>query len=68
MSSASDWPRLTTVKLALTFVGLATFGIGVRIDQPAVRWAGIALVAVAFVLRFSRRRSDGDDQLPPDTR
>lgn len=61
-------PRLTAVKLALTFTGLATFGVGVRIDQPGVRWAGIGLVAVAFVLRFSRRQPAGDDQLPPETR
>ena len=52
---------LTAAKIALAVAGLFTFGYGIRVDSANVRWVGIALVAVAAVLRFfgpraSRRR------------
>ncbi len=46
--------RVQVVKLALALGGIALFGIGIRVDQFALRWAGIGLVAVAWVLRFAR--------------
>ncbi len=42
----------TTVKIALALSGLAVFGVGLRLNQAALRWTGIAIVAVAWVLRF----------------
>jgi hypothetical protein len=45
---------LTAVKLALAAVGAVVFGYGVRIDSAPTRWVGVALVAVAALLRFVR--------------
>ena len=42
----------TTIKVALALVGLVCFGVGVRYQIPAYRWIGIALVAVAWFMRF----------------
>jgi hypothetical protein len=36
--------------------GLAAFGYGIRTDSTTVRWVGIGLLAVAFALRFVKRR------------
>ena len=46
---------LLVAKLALLAGGIATFGIGIRVDHVWIRWAGIGLVAVAWVLRFAKR-------------
>ena len=43
---------LTTLKITLAVVGVMVFGYGVRADSTGIRWAGIALVAAAVVLRF----------------
>ena len=45
---------LTAVKLALAATGVVLFGYGVRVDSTPVRWVGVALVAVAALLRFAR--------------
>lgn len=45
---------VTIAKLALAVAGLLVFGYGVRVDLPAVRWVGVALVLVAVLLRFVR--------------
>lgn len=42
----------TTIKIALALAGMTLFGGGVRFNADAYRWAGIALVAVAWLLRF----------------
>ena len=44
--------RITLAKVVLTLVGLGLFLVGVRTDETAYRWAGIVLVAMAFVARF----------------
>ena len=44
--------RLTVVKLALALAGVGTFAFGVRSEDTVVRWIGIGLVVVAFLLRF----------------
>lgn len=41
-----------TAKLVITAVGVAVFLTGVRLEMQPVRWIGIGLVAVAFLLRF----------------
>jgi hypothetical protein len=44
-------------KLAIAGAGLAVFLTGVRLNNDLLRWIGIGLVAVAFLLRFLKRRS-----------
>ena len=44
-------PR-TTIKLTLALGGLILFGAGIRFGNNALRWAGIAMVGLAWVLRF----------------
>ena len=50
---------LTVAKITFAVVGLLIFGYGVRIDSTNVRWAGIAFVAAAALLRFVGPRSSG---------
>ena len=47
---------LTWVKLGIALVGIATWGYGQRVENVRVEWFGIALVVVAFVLRWVGRR------------
>ncbi len=47
----------TTAKLVIAVVGVAVFMTGVRLEMEVVRWLGIGLVAVAFLLRFIGRRN-----------
>jgi hypothetical protein len=46
-----------TAQLALSVIGLIVWGYGTRLDDPRVGWAGVALIAVAALLRFAKRRS-----------
>ena len=47
---------LTRIKLILALIGIATWGYGVRIDHRPVQWVGVALLAIALLLRFMFRR------------
>jgi hypothetical protein len=47
---------LTVLKISLAVAGVAVFGYGVRVDSQGARWAGVAFVAVAALLRFVRPR------------
>ena len=49
----------TIAKLALAGGGLLVFGIGIRFDNMAMRWTGVALVIVAWLLRFVKDRPTG---------
>ena len=51
---------LTRVKIALALTGLVLFGVGVRLEYRALRWAGLAFVAVAWLSRFARPRKPED--------
>lgn len=51
-------PPVQVAKLVLALAGIACFGVGIRLDHVPLRWAGIGLVAVAWVLRFARPRAD----------
>lgn len=42
----------TTIKITLALSGIVLFGAGIRLNQEGLRWAGLALVAVAWFLRF----------------
>ena len=48
--------RVTIAKVACALVGLAIFAYGIRTDNNVVRWVGIGLVIVAFLLRFVRKK------------
>lgn len=48
---------ITKVKMVCVGIGLALFAVGIRLDDARFRYAGIACVAVAWVLRFAKSRS-----------
>jgi hypothetical protein len=47
---------ITKVKLAFVAAGLALFAVGVRLDDARWRYAAIACIAIAWAMRFVRRR------------
>jgi hypothetical protein len=47
--------RRTVIQLALLLVGVIVWGYGQRIDDPSLRLVGIAVFALATLLRFFRR-------------
>lgn len=47
---------ITKVKMVFVGIGLALFAVGIRWDDARFRYAGIACVAIAWVLRFARTR------------
>ena len=49
--------RIVVLKIACALVGLGIFAWGVRTDDSTVRWVGIALVIIAFVLRFVKKKA-----------
>lgn len=46
-------------KIVLALVGLLVFFSGAKLGFGWLRWAGIALVAAAWLLRFYKGRSIG---------
>jgi len=53
--------RITAAQLVLAAVGIVVWGWGTRVGDPRFGWAGIALLAVASLLRFVKgRRPRGD--------
>jgi membrane protein implicated in regulation of membrane protease activity len=56
-------PSLTGIKLILAVIGLLLFAAGARWENATLRWAAIALIAVAFLMRFVPRKKDDRD--PP---
>ena len=57
-------PPVIKAKLALAVLGLLLFAAGVRWEHEGLRWAAIAAIGAAFLLRFFGRRHD--DAEPPD--
>lgn len=49
--------RVDLFKLALSVCAALLLGWGIRTDQGAYRWAGIACLAAAVTLRFIRPRT-----------
>ena len=43
---------ITVAKYVVAGSGLFIFGIGIRYDSVSIRWAGIGVVAAAWLLRF----------------
>lgn len=57
---------VTRAKVVLAIIGLGLFGVGARFEYPALRWAGIGLVLVAWLLRFAPKDRAGDSAGPQD--
>lgn len=49
-------------KLALAVAGIIVWGMGARADNAMLRWTGIGLLAVAFLLRFAK----GQKEIKPE--
>ena len=45
-------------KLALAGAGIVVWGLGARADNAMLRWTGIGLLVLAFLLRFAKGRRD----------
>jgi hypothetical protein len=52
---------LTRLKLAVGLVALLVWVQGVRVDDARLRWLGIGLLLVAFLLRLLNRRRPAED-------
>jgi hypothetical protein len=66
-----EFTKLSLAKLGFAVAGIATFGVGVRVDDSRIRWVGIAFVAVAWFLRFAGPRPGSEPealQPPEETR
>ena len=46
----------TTAKLALMLIAAVLLAWGIRADDAALRWAGIAFLFFALILRFFKPR------------
>ena len=55
--------RLLTARLALTAIGVLVWGYGNSTNQSRFMIAGMAILAVALLLRFVPRRWFSDDSL-----
>ena len=44
------------LKLALAGTGVVLFGVGIRSGSTRLRWMGLCLVAVAWLMRFVKDR------------
>jgi len=52
----------TIIKFTLALVGIVLFGASIRLGDDRLRWAGIAFVAVAALLRFWKDRTPGSGE------
>jgi protein-S-isoprenylcysteine O-methyltransferase Ste14 len=48
-------------KVVLALAGLVVFFLGVRTGQDLLRWSGIGLVVVAWLLRFVKPKSSSEN-------
>jgi hypothetical protein len=53
--------RLILARTLLAAMGVVVWGYGYRVDDPNVRLAGIALLAISLLLRFLPARWLGND-------
>ena len=51
---------ITKVKIVLVGLGLALFIVGVRLDDARYRYAAIACIAIAWLMRFVKPRQPSD--------
>ena len=58
--------RYTQLKIALAVIGLAVLIWGIRVDDPYVRWIGMAFLLASVLLRFlPKRLREGDYRKTP---
>lgn len=57
--------RLLGVRVAILALGIIVWGYGANVDDPTIRWIGIALLALSLILRFFRRRPAENRVMPP---
>jgi len=50
---------LTVAKLTLALIAAIMFALSIRTDEPALRWAAIAFLSAAVLLRFFDSRKEG---------
>ncbi len=55
---------ITRVKLGFVVIGLALFVVAVKLDDARWRYAAIACIAIAWLLRFFRRPAPKVDHPP----
>lgn len=48
---------MTIAKFTLALIAAILFGIGARNDSPPLRWAAVAFLSAAVLLRFFNRQS-----------
>jgi len=60
--------RLTRVKLIVAAAGVSIWAVGVRVGDERLKWAGIAILVAAFLLRLLNDRpgASSDDASGPD--
>jgi len=51
--------RLLQIRLALAIIGVVVWGYGLLRDEGTVRLAGIVMLALSLVLRFTPKRFQG---------
>jgi hypothetical protein len=54
--------RLLITRVVLTLIGIGVWGYGQRTEQPQVRIAGMAVLAIALLMRFVPKRWFGVDE------
>ena len=54
--------RLLITRVVLTLIGVGVWGYGQRMEQPQMRVAGMAILAVALLLRFAPKRWFGAEE------
>lgn len=47
---------ITTARLIVALIAALLLGYGIRVDDPAVRWAGIGFLVAALLMRFLGKR------------
>lgn len=61
--------RYLQIKLALSLIGMIVLIWGMRVDDPGIRWTGIAVLAASVAMRLLPKRLRGDygnAEGPPD--
>ena len=48
--------RIQTMRLAIAAVGMMVWVYAYRVENDRIRWVGIAMLAVAVLMRFIPRR------------
>jgi hypothetical protein len=54
--------RVSQARLAFFAIGIMIWGYGVATDDATIRWVGIGVLLISFVLRFFQKRPRGGDQ------